>query len=94
MVSRLNLALKLSTNRVDGVFTQLPRLDKPPRDATRLVRTVAEALVHQRLSPASEKVVLGEFEVGENRINDGEIRPLSLAKASAMILGSPEFQRR
>jgi uncharacterized protein (DUF1800 family) len=94
LVSRLNFGLKLAANRVEGVFVQLPHLDHPPSAPLALVRLIEKSVVHEPLSPSSEKIVLQEFDKGEQFIADGEVRPLSEAKAVGLILGSPEFQRR
>jgi len=94
MVSRLSFALKLSSNREEGVYVTLPRIDQVPDDSKKLVRRVEFSLLHERVSDASEKVVIREFQDESRTMGDGEVRPLSLSKASGLILGSPEFQRR
>jgi uncharacterized protein (DUF1800 family) len=94
MVSRLSFALKLSSNREEGVYITLPRIDHVPDDSKKLVRRVEFSLLHERVSDSSEKVVIREFQDESRTMGDGEVRPLSLSKASGLILGSPEFQRR
>jgi uncharacterized protein (DUF1800 family) len=54
LVSRLNLASRLSLNRVEGVYVQLPRLTSVPNKSTELVRLVSAKLIHDRLSASSE----------------------------------------
>jgi len=94
MVSRLGFALKLSSNREEGVYVTLPRIDHVPDDSKKLVRRVEFSLLHEKISDASESVVIREFQDESRTMGDGEVRPLSLSKASGLILGSPEFQRR
>jgi uncharacterized protein (DUF1800 family) len=94
LVSRLNFATRLSLNRIEGVYIQLPRLDSVPDQSKKLLRLVSAKLIHGNLSPSSEKVVFREFESEHRVMADGEVRPFSLSKATALILGSPEFQRR
>jgi hypothetical protein len=84
----------LSLNRIEGVYIQLPRLDSVPDQSKKLLRLVSAKLIHGNLSPSSEKVVFREFESEHRVMADGEVRPFSLSKATALILGSPEFQRR
>lgn len=97
MVSRLNFALRLAANRIDGVGVQLPRIaddGKAPEDPRELVKRVEAKLLHDGLSASSESVVMNEFQGEERAMADGEIRPLSLMKAVGLLVGSPEFQRR
>jgi uncharacterized protein (DUF1800 family) len=94
LVGRLAFATRLSLNRIEGVYVQLPRLDQVPDRSEQLVRLVSAKLMHDRLSSNSEKVVFREFENEHRIMADGEVRPFSLSKATALILGSPEFQRR
>jgi uncharacterized protein (DUF1800 family) len=94
LVSRLNFATRLALNRVDGVYIQLPRLDSVPDQSKKLLKLVSAKLIHENLSPGSEKVLFREFENEHRVMADGEVRPFSLSKATALILGSPEFQRR
>jgi uncharacterized protein (DUF1800 family) len=98
LVERLNFGLQLAANRINGVYTQLPVLKISPKIAEKhpevLVKEIELKLLHAPLSPASRKVVLSEFERDGRIMADGEVRPLSVAKAAGLVLGSPEFQRR
>jgi uncharacterized protein (DUF1800 family) len=94
MVSRLSFAMKLSSNRLEGVYITLPRVDPVPNSSAKLVRQVEYRVLHEKLSEGSEKVVVKEFQNETRTMADGEVRPLSLSKAAGLILGSPEFQRR
>ena len=94
LVTRLNFGIALAANRINGVFVQLPHIEKPPHDPTALVARIENKLLHARLSANSEKVVLKEFNLEGRVMADGEVRPLSLAKAVGLVIGSPEFQRR
>jgi uncharacterized protein (DUF1800 family) len=94
MVSRLSFAMKLSSNRFEGVYISLPRVDPVPDTSLKLVRQVEYRVLHERLSEGSENVVVHEFQNETRTMADGEVRPLSLSKAAGLIIGSPEFQRR
>ena len=94
MVSRLNFSLKLASNRIDGVFAQLPHLNKSELEPLAFIHQVEKEILPAGLSQNSQTVVLNELEQEGRTMADGEVRPLSLAKVTALILGSPEFQRR
>ena len=94
LVARLNFGLTLAANRVNGVFVLLPHFEQSPRTPKLLVSGLERKILHGKMSSASEDVVLKEFANEGRSMADGEVRPLSLAKASGLILGSPEFQRR
>jgi uncharacterized protein (DUF1800 family) len=94
MVSRLSFAMKLSSNRLEGVYISLPRVDPVPDTSLKLVRQVEYRVLHEKMSAGSENVVVHEFQNETRTMADGEVRPLSLSKAAGLIIGSPEFQRR
>ena len=94
MVGRLNFAIKVTSNRIEGIYSILPTISKLPAGAGPLLEAVESRLLHERLSPASQKVVLRQFEGQTWSMAEGEVRPINLTKAVALILGSPEFQRR
>lgn len=94
MISRLNFAINVANNRIEGVYAVLPALSHRPTSAAKLIEGVEKRLLHERLSPASQAVVLRQFEGQTWAMADGEVRPINLTKATALILGSPEFQRR
>ena len=94
MIGRLNFSIKVAGNRIEGVYGLLPSLRKQPRSATQLIQIVVDQLLHEPLSHASQVVVLRQFEGQTWSMAEGEVRPINLTRATALILGSPEFQRR
>jgi uncharacterized protein (DUF1800 family) len=99
MVYRLNFALKVSANRFDGIFVQIPDAQnltskQNHQKPQNFIRMIAKKLMFENLSPSTEAVVLKEFDPHHHEMMDGEIRPFSLVKAVGMILGSPDFQRK
>ena len=97
MVSRLNFAVRLAADRIDGAMIELPQIQengRAPSDAGELVRIVEGKLLHERLAATSEQVILREFESEPRTMADGEVRPMSMSKAVGLVIGSPEFQRR
>lgn len=98
LVQRLNFGLQLGANRLNGVYSVLPSLtisaEKASKHPDALVKEMELKILRAPLSEGSRKVVLREFETDGRIMADGEVRPLSVAKAAGLILGSPEFQRR
>ncbi len=94
LVSRLDFSLKLAANRMDGVFVSLPQGVKATENLKILVGDVAKKLLGHPLSKGSEAVVVQELSDESRTFANGDLRPISLAKATALILGSPEFQKR
>ena len=94
MITRLNYSIKIASNRIEGVFVQLPNFSIQPKSAIALIKNIENRILHQPLSRASQDVVLRQFEGQTWSMADGEVRPINLTKATALILGSPEFQRR
>lgn len=93
MVSRLNLALQISANSVEGVYTLLPTLHPAPSEVRATVSAAAARLLHEPISAETRSVIEHELSDRPVLISNDEVRPLSLAKVVGMILGSPEFQR-
>jgi len=83
LIDRLNFALALTQQNVIGVKTQTP---KPAGDADAVVNQLADAILHEPVSPATMNVI------EQNAV--GSDKTVDAAKVTAMILGSPEFQRR
>ena len=94
LVARLNIALDLTGNRVDGVFVSSLKI--PPRvgTTTDLVKNIAAQLMQTPLSSASQNVILRELDSNDLRMSSGEIRPWAIAKVTGLGLGAPEFQRK
>jgi len=94
LVSRLEFGLKLSASRMDGVFVTLPQGVKATENLPLLVQEISWKIMGHVLSKSSEDVIVQELSDESRTFADGELRPISLAKATALILGSPEFQKR
>ena len=56
-------------------------------NAEAVIDRMADQILHQPLSPATKKTLL-------RSLNAGESKTIDVKKAAALILGSPDFQRR
>jgi uncharacterized protein (DUF1800 family) len=97
LVGRLNFALALASDRVRGtdvdVMALVPR--PTPSDTGALVDALALRLLYEPLSPQTRATLLSALEPGEDeRMSDGEVRPLDVRRAVGLLLGSPEFQKQ
>ena len=92
LLSRLNLALKLAANRIDGVYVTVPR---PPRlkTDTQILDFVQNNLGLADVTPATRAALLDELRHEPWATPRGEVRPFVLARVTGLLLASPEFQR-
>ena len=87
LIDRLNFALALTDEKVIGVKVDLAQ--PAVSDPHAAVDQLAQSLLHDPVSPGTEKVIEQSAMSGE-----GQARTIDTAKLTALILGSPEFQRR
>jgi hypothetical protein len=99
LLARMNFALALSQNRLPGVRVDLARslgtVDRA-RPAAVLDRIVAVVL-HGDVSPRTREVLgsqLDSPEIVRATADDRGPRNTDVEKLAALVLGSPEFQRR
>ncbi len=94
LLSRLNLALKLAANRIDGVYATIP---KPKAYSLRTELQVVQYLQAQiglaRLSASTTEALISELKQDKWQTSYGEVRPFVLARLTGLLLASPEFQR-
>jgi uncharacterized protein (DUF1800 family) len=87
LVARLNFALDLANGRLSDVQlpsnnqTQQTMQDKPEAQLQRLIDTT----LHGEISVATRKTIEAQHKTGV---------PLDVAKTTALLIGSPDFQRR
>ncbi|MDC0710074.1 DUF1800 domain-containing protein [Stigmatella sp. ncwal1] len=97
LVSRLNFALALAAGRMRGTEVDLLAWtpSPTPSSAGELVDALAPSLLYGPLSPETRTTLLAALEPGEDeRMPDGEKRPLEVRRAIGLLLGSPEFQKQ
>ena len=99
LLARLNFALALAEGRVPGVRVDLGRLiagaDRHQPDV--VLDALLNALLHGQASPQTRAVLsaqLGLPEITRLTADDRGPANTDVAKLTALVLGSPEFQRR
>ncbi len=99
LLSRMNFALALSQNRLPGVRVDLAgslgAVDRA-RPAAVLDRIIAVVL-HGDVSPKTREVLRAQLdspEIVRATADDRGPRNTDVEKLAALVLGSPEFQRR
>ncbi len=96
LLDRMNFALALSANRINGTRVDLSKLtlSSPNASRTQLVDHFAKLLLHTELSPQTRATIdktLGETTLAMNNANETNA---DAAKIVGLLLGSPEFQRQ
>jgi uncharacterized protein (DUF1800 family) len=99
LLARMNFALRLVNGRLPGVRTDLPALmagvdrERPDLVLDRLLAV----LVHGRTSTATRTVLaqqLGDPQITRRAADDRGPARTDVETLAALVLGSPEFQRR
>jgi uncharacterized protein (DUF1800 family) len=93
MISRLQFALDLSSQKFSGVLVQWPVINKNQTIDQQLNKMTQEFGINS-LSESSKKIIKRELETESAFFVENELRPSYIGKMSGMILGSPEFQRK
>ena len=92
LISRLNFSLALTAGRIKDV-----KLDDPSEDAganmdpETTINRLADRILHGDISPSTRATLLSEAKAGSGSNANG---PLTSGTIAALLLGSPEFQRR
>jgi uncharacterized protein (DUF1800 family) len=99
LLARMNVGLSLSGNRVGGVRVDLAALvgDADRRDPERVLERLLVALLNGRATPRTRAVLaaqLGNAEIRRQTPDDQGPADTDVEKLAALVLGSPEFQRR
>jgi uncharacterized protein (DUF1800 family) len=97
LVVRLNFALALASDRVRGTDVDVMALvpNPAPTEAGALVDALALHLLYEPLSAQTRATLLAALEPKEDeRVSDGEVRPVDVRRAVGLLLGSPEFQKQ
>jgi uncharacterized protein (DUF1800 family) len=87
LIARINFAIALTGNEVEGVQTSLTEVlvDVDRNDRSAVLNRLSTALLGSELPPAT-RTTLEKQVAGETAVN--------IPKLAALLLGSPEYQRR
>jgi uncharacterized protein (DUF1800 family) len=99
LLSRMNFALALADGRLPGVRSDLgPLVGDADRGQPRAVlEQLLTAILHGRSSPQTRTVLIAQLDQPEiTRLTADDRGPANtdVGKLAALVLGSPEFQRR
>lgn len=92
LISRLNFSLALTQGRITDV-----KLDDPAEDARAMtdpeaaINTLSERILHGGITPSTRATLANEAKASSGSSGRGSLSPSTIA---ALLLGSPEFQRR
>ncbi|MFZ1059426.1 MAG: DUF1800 domain-containing protein [Candidatus Rokuibacteriota bacterium] len=98
LLNRMNFALGLTEGRFAGTRPDLGRLvaGADPRDPKALLDRLLAGLLHNQVTPDTRDVLLKQLsdpEILRATSDDRTLNP-DVEKIAALVLGSPEFQRR
>jgi len=99
LLSRMNFALALADGRLPGVRSDLGTLvgDADRRQPRAVLEQLLTGLLHGRSSPQTRAVLIAQLDQPEiTRLTADDRGPANtdVGKLAALVLGSPEFQRR
>ncbi len=95
LLDRMNFALALSANRINGTRVDLAKLAPatPNASRTQLVDHFARLLLHTELSPQTRATIDKSLSEATLAMNNSGANS-DAAKIVGLLLGSPEFQRQ
>ena len=98
LLARLNFAVSLTENRLPGARVDLARfLDGADRRSSRaLLDRLLAGLLHNQVSAETREILVKQLSdpaIARATLDDLRMNP-DVEKIAALILGSPEFQRR
>jgi uncharacterized protein (DUF1800 family) len=99
LVRRMNFALRLAGGRLPGVSVEVERLSRGAdrRRPDEVLDRLLAALLHGRAGDATRAVLVRQLrdpEITRRTSDDRGPADTDVAKLAALVLGSPEFQRR
>ena len=93
LVSRLNMALKLAANRIDGVYVTVPKPTSNLNTEKQVITFLQTQLGILKLSKSTTDALISELHQENWKMSQGQMRPFILARLVGLLLASPEFQR-
>jgi|SRR5579872_1934307 len=98
LLNRMNFSLSLTANRLRGTQVNLESLlgDRPAADPRATLDRVVQTLLGGRLSQQTRETLetqLSDPQILQASLDD-PVKKVNVAMIAALVLGSPEFQRR
>jgi len=92
LISRLNFSLSLTQGKIKDVTLNDPSEDAGgAMDSRKLIDRMSAQILHGEISPSTRATLLKEAGQNDTMRSQGALPPATIA---ALLLGSPEFQRR
>jgi uncharacterized protein (DUF1800 family) len=92
LISRLNFSLALTQGKIKDVQLADPAEDSTASmDPTALIDKMSKQILHGEISPSTRATLLSEAKADSGSGSSSSMTP---ATVEALLLGSPEFQRR
>ncbi len=92
LIARLNFSLSLTQGKVKDVLLADPSEDAGgAMDSRKLIDRMSAQILHGEVSPSTRATLLREAGQSDSMRKDSALPPATIA---ALLLGSPEFQRR
>jgi uncharacterized protein (DUF1800 family) len=94
LLERMNFALALSSNRIQGTRVDLAALDRGTTTGrpAEIVDRYVKLLLRGEISPQSRATI--DKALSEQKVTGGNQPSVDVARIAGLILGSPEFQRQ
>jgi uncharacterized protein (DUF1800 family) len=99
LLGRMKFALSLAQNRVPGVRVDVDRLvgDADRRQPREVLDRLLAVTLHGQVGPRTRETLAAQLdgpEIARRTLDDRGPASTDIAKLAALVLGSPEFQRR
>jgi uncharacterized protein (DUF1800 family) len=95
LISRMNFSLALTGNKLTDVrLTNMAQTLPNTRDINQFLDLFAGQILHQKLAPSTRATLLKEAATASPQTVSTEGDAAAAPRLAALLLGSPEFQRR
>ena len=95
LISRMNFSLALTANKMTDVkLPNMAQMLPNTKDTNQFIDRFAEQVLHQRLAPATKATLLKEASMPTTETASTSGDNAAAPRLAALLLGSPEFQRR
>ncbi|MCW3052740.1 MAG: hypothetical protein JWN14_1910 [Chthonomonadales bacterium] len=95
LISRMNFSLALTAGKMTDVsLPNMAQMLPNTRDTNQFIDRFAEQVLHQRLAPATRATLLKEASMPTTETASTRSDNAAAPRLAALLLGSPEFQRR
>ncbi|MCW3094699.1 MAG: hypothetical protein JWL77_317 [Chthonomonadaceae bacterium] len=95
LISRMNFSLALTAGKITDVkLPNMAQMLPNTKDTSQFIDRFAEQVLHQRLAPATKATLLKEAAAPTTETASAMDNNAAAPRLAALLLGSPEFQRR